>query len=202
MLGLRTSWITDEGFGLFADVVDEIGGNYPLVQFSIGGGRTVYAQDSWSVAGIALWEIGGSDAELRGDHADIDVHRFTLGAELRYHLARYVYGLARLAPVAVHTRASLDEGVTGVTLYSRSWSWGFDATAGGAFELYGMRSGASNRPRVWVVAEGGYGWTSASDLRFAPEDDDDEAPQRVGDVDLGTVAIRGPMFRISGAVTF
>jgi hypothetical protein len=113
-----------------------------------------------------------------------------------------VYALLRAAPVAVNARAGLDDSAVGRTLYSRGWSFGFDLSAGAALQLYGKASGNSRNARIWLIAEGGYGWASSTDLRFRPDQDDDAAPQRIDEVDLGTLAIRGPMFRISGAFTF
>ena len=56
--------------------------------------------------------------------------------------------------------------------------------------------------RLWVIGEGGYGWASSSDLRLAPDADDTSSPERVSDVNLGMLAMRGPMFRILVAATF
>jgi hypothetical protein len=52
------------------------------------------------------------------------------------------------------------------------------------------------------MAEGGYGWSAAKAVTLRPETDDDAAPQRMGALDLGELAIRGGMFRIGLAVTF
>ena len=201
-LGIRTSFIGHEGYGLFETTQDKLFDNYPATQLSLGGGGVLFAEGRLSLAVVGLWEYGGSEAELRGAETDLDVHRLAVGAELRHHFARWLYALVRLAPAAVNVRASIQEPTTNRPLYSRSWAFGFDATAGAAFQLYGKQSGASNDPRLWGIAEIGYGWTTETDLRFEPEGDDDAVPQRSQPLELGAVSIRGPMFRISAAVSF
>jgi hypothetical protein len=201
MVGVRTSYLTDDNYRLFSRTVTRAGENFPVVQLSLGGGVTLLSQQQLSLAVIGLWDYGGSSSELRGEQADIDIHRLALGAELRHHFIPWVYALVRAAPVAVNARAGLDDSAAGQTLYSRSWSFGFDLSAGAALQLYGKRSSTSRTARVWLIAEGGYGWANSTDLRFRPDKDDEMAPQRIDEVDLGTLAIRGPMFRISGALT-
>jgi hypothetical protein len=193
-MGVRGGFISDAGFDAFSD---EDG----LVQFSLGFGRTLLSADALSVAAIAMWDYGAASDKARGADTDLDVHRFAIGPEIRYHLVPWLYVFGRPLPAAIHTRASLDAPVMDATLYSRDWSFGFDATAGAAVQLWGKRSAASTKPRVWAQFEGGYGWATSVDLKFRA-DDADAAPQRVEDVDLGTLAIRGPMFRISIALTF
>ena len=193
-LGVRAGFISDAGFDPFSD-------EDALVQFSLGFGRTLLSTDALSVAGLVAWDYGSVSDEARGADTDLDVHRLVLGPEIRYHLVPWLYVFARPLPAAIHTRASLEAPVINDQLYSRDWSFGFDATAGAAVQLWGKRSGASSKPRLWAQVEGGYGWATAVDLRFRA-DDPDTAPQRVEDVDLGRLAIRGPMFRIAIALTF
>ncbi len=193
-LGVRVGFISDAGFDAFSD-------EDALVQFSLGFGRTLLSADALSVAALAAWDYGSASNEARGADTDLDVHRFVLGPEIRYHVAPWLYVFGRPLPAAIHTRASLDAPVIDADLYSRGWSFGFDATAGAAVQLWGKRSGASNKPRLWAQLEGGYGWATSVDLKFRA-DDADAAPQRVEDVDLGSLAVRGPMFRIALALTF
>jgi hypothetical protein len=202
MIGVRTSYVADDAFRLFSRTVDHIGNHYPVVQFSLGGGATLWSQQEWSLLGFGMWDYGGSSSELRGEDADIDVHRLVLGAEIRHHFVRWLYAMGRLAPAAIHTRASLDESASATTLHSRNWSFGFDASVGLGAQLFGKSDAMSRLPRGWVVAEAGYGYATANDLRFSPESDDDSAARRTDEIHLGKMAVRGPMFRISGAVTF
>jgi hypothetical protein len=76
-----------------------------------------------------------------------------------------------------------------------------DATAGVAVEVFGFRSGLSKAPRLWVTGEGGYGWTASNRLLLLP-DEQERAPQRSDEVDLGELALSGPLFKISAALSF
>ena len=119
-----------------------------------------------------------------------------------------VFGKVR-APVKVtlnsytfrSTIARMDETSTGTKLYARNWDFAVDAVAGGAFEFLNL-SGERGELRMFVHAEGGYGWSTASDLRLSPDEEDESAPQRVAALDLGTLALRGPMFRVMVSAAF
>ncbi|MBN2196453.1 MAG: hypothetical protein JW751_26815 [Polyangiaceae bacterium] len=202
MVGVRTSYVGDNDYRLFSRTVTRIGEAYPVVQLSLGGGVTLWSEQELSLLVLGLWDYGGSSAELRGEKTDVDIHRLAVGAEVRHHFFPRLYAMGRLAPAAVNTRASLQDSASSTTLYSRRWSFGFDASLGAGFELYGKPAAASRMPRFWLLAEAGYGYMTPCDLRFSPDDEDDGAPQRIGETSLGELAIRGPMFRISGAITF
>jgi hypothetical protein len=73
--------------------------------------------------------------------------------------------------------------------------------AGVAFEVFGHASGSSNKPRLWVTTEGGYGWTAPNRLSLKPEDAG-AAPQRLTPLDLGELSLRGPLFRVTAALSF
>jgi hypothetical protein len=194
--------VTDDAYRLFSRTVDRIGGNYPVVQVSLGGGATLWSQQEWSLLGVGMWDYGGSSSELRGEKTDIDIHRLLIGAEVRRHFFPWLYAMGRVGPVAVNARASLEETASNTALYSRKWSFGLDASVGAGAQVFGRPDAMSRVPRGWAVAEVGYGYATSNDLRFSPEGDDDSAPQRMDEIHLGKMAIRGPMFRVSGAVTF
>lgn len=193
-LGARTAFVTNPGFDPFAE-------DNRLIQFSIGGGRTLYSQGLLSLAATAFYDGGSRQASARGEPTQLDVHRLSLGPELRAHLLPMLYAFARPSPAVVRTIARMDETATNTALYSRSWTFGFDAVGGVAFRAVSFGRG-DKAVRLWLVGEGGYGWASSSDLRLAPDDDDSTAPERVAPVDLGTLAVRGPLFRILVATTF
>ena len=71
--------------------------------------------------------------------------------------------------------------------------------AGAAFEVYGAAKG-SIRPRVWAIAEGGYGYLGSTSLEMSP--DAGQGPQRPVAVDLGSLSLSGPYLRVSAAVGF
>lgn len=192
--GIRTAFIPNEGLDPFATTDT-------LVQTSLGGGRTVFANGSLSVAAIAIWDFGSREAEARGAPTTLSVHRITAGPEVRWHLAPWLYGFARPMPAALHTDAAIGDATTGENLSQKTWLFGFDATAGAAVQVLGRRSGNSRRVRLWLQAEGGYGWSASTDLALRADPDGD-GPVRLAAVDLGALAIRGGMFRVSANLTF
>jgi hypothetical protein len=200
MLGVRASYLTDNDYQLFSRTVDRLADTYPTAQITLGGGAAVWTQRALSLVVLGLWDYGGDSSELRGEQTDIDIHRLAVGAELRHHYTPWLYSMARAAPAALHTTASIKDSAAATTLYAKSWSFGFDLSVGAGVRLFGKPDPASRAPRGWALGEIGYGWANATDLRFAPNDDSD-APQRISELDLGELAIRGPMFRISAALT-
>lgn len=199
VIGVRTSFVTDDDYRLFSRTVDRLSESFPMAQLSLGAGGTVWKDQALSLLVVGFWDYGGSASSLRGEKTDLDVHRLSLGAELRHHYFPWLYSMARLAPAAIDVRASLNDRAADTMLYRRKWSFGVDVSVGGAAELFGPPSATSQRPRLWALAEVGYGWAHAVDLTFRA---DDGAPQRMDALSLGKLAIRGPMFRISGAMTF
>jgi hypothetical protein len=192
--GVRTAFIANEGFDPFSD-------DDRFFQVSLGGGRTVYSQGFLSIAAIGFYDTATSSSNVRGESTELEVHRISLGPELRAHVLPMLYAFVRPSPAAIRSIARLDESTTNTTLYARAWTFGFDATAGVAFRAISFGKQESS-PRLWLIGEGGYGWASSSDLRLAPDPDDDSAPERVAEVNLGTLAVRGPMFRVLVAATF
>jgi len=91
--------------------------------------------------------------------------------------------------------------VIAATRYARHWSYGVDGAAGAAVELYGRRSGESIQPRLWAIAEGGYGYLSSTHLGLKP-DPNSGAPERTASIDLGSLSLSGPYLRVSCAVSF
>jgi hypothetical protein len=193
-VGVRTAFVTNAGYDPFSD-------NDVLVQFSVGAGRTFYSQGMFSVAAIGFYDFSNQQSTARGQPTELEVHRLSLGPEVRAHLMPVLYAFARPSAAALRTSASLQEATANTTLYARAWTVGFDVTAGAAFRVVSSGRGES-AARFWLVGEGGYGWSSSSDLRLATEPEDETAPQRVAEVSFGTLALRGPLFRISLAATF
>ncbi|HKO48258.1 MAG TPA: hypothetical protein VJV79_11070 [Polyangiaceae bacterium] len=191
-LGARVSSVSDAGYDAFADS-DE------LVQVSLGLGATLFRHQRFSLAAVGFWDYGQKQSTARGSDTSLDVHRLTIGPELRYHLLPELYFFVHAMPAFAHTAASLDDGAAQVTRYARHWSYGVDGAAGAAVELYGARSGAI-RPRLWAIAEGGYGYLGSTSLKMTP--DAGEGPQRPAAVDLGSLSLAGPYLRVSAALGF
>ena len=203
IFGIRTAFITNAGFDPFAD-------SNQLVQSSFGFGRTALAIDDASLAIVGFWDFGARKSDLRGQDTSLSVHRLTVGPEFRMHVGKRLYGFVRGMPALLNVQGTLSDATVGANLETEdqflggTWLAGFDATAGAAFEFFGKQSGHSRKARFWLVAEGGYGWSASTRLELRPDSDDDEAdpPQRLAALDLGDLAIRGGMFRISAMATF
>lgn len=193
-LGVRVSKVASSGYDAFADS-DE------LVQLSLGVGATVIRADRFSLAAVGFWDYGGHSSQARGEATQLTSQRLTVGPELRYHLITPLYFFVHALPAFAYTEASLDDDVADATRSARHWSYGIDGAGGAAFELYGRRSGESIQPRLWAMAEGGYGYLGSTHLQLKP-DPDSGAPQRTASVDLGSLSLAGPYARVSVAVSF
>ncbi len=193
-LGVRASKVSDAGFDPFADS-DE------LVQVSLGLGGTVLRWQRVSLAAVGFWDYGERGSTARGAQSSIGVHRLTVGPELRYHVLTPLYVFAHVLPAFAHSTASLDDSLTNAPRSAQHWSYGADFALGAGCEVYGEHNSDWRRPRLWVIAEGGYGYLDSTKLRLAPEAGQG-APERTASVDLGSLSLAGPYVRLSAAVSF
>ncbi|MET0790891.1 MAG: hypothetical protein ABW061_05175 [Polyangiaceae bacterium] len=193
-LGVRASKVSDAGFDPFADS-DE------LLQVSLGVGGTVLRFQRLSLAAVGFWDYGERSSTARGAQTSLDVHRLSVGPELRYHVLTPLYVFAHVLPAFAHSKASLDDGLTVAPRSAAHWAYGADFALGAAFEAYSARNAGPVQPRLWAIAEGGYGYLGSTKLRLQP-DASQGAPERTAPVDLGSVSLAGPYLRISAAVSF
>ena len=192
-LGVRVSKVSDAGFDPFADS-DE------LAQVSLGVGGTVFRYQRLSLAAVGFWDYGERNATARGGGSNIYVHRLSVGPELRYQILKPLYAFVHVLPAFAHSKASLEDPVAVTTRSAQHWAYGVDAAAGAAFEVYAIPRGGAFRPRLWAIAEGGYGYLGSTKLLLKPEGD--AAPERTAPVDLGSLSLAGPYLRISAAISF
>lgn len=192
-LGARTQYVSSNGLDPFSE-------NDAIPQFSMGASFAFWSRDKLSVAAVAGFDYSGWSSQARSADSSLDLKRFALGAEARYHVLRILVATARLAPTLTRQSATLSTGI-GSDLEKVAWKGGFDATAGFAVEMFGYRSGKSRLPRVWLTGEGGYGWTASNDLVLRPEEESD-APQRFQPLDLEDLSLSGPLFRVTAALSF
>ena len=195
--GVRASYINDTGYDLFSN-------DDGAPQFEVAVGRTVATFGSrfpsLSLVGALGLEVGGTSADLRLEPTQLNTQRFEALAELRKHLIAPLYVFVRPGLGAVRMRASIDEGATQATLERTAWAWAVDLSAGAAAQIYGAASG-SERGRLWVGVDGGYGWTDKVHLKMDPSDNSD-APERTVSLDLGDLTLSGPFFRLSVTATY
>jgi hypothetical protein len=184
-IGPRVGFVSDEGLDPFSDTD-------VFSQVAIFGGSTLLTDGQLSLAVLAEWDYGERSATARGLPAELGVHRVSLGAEGRYHVLRRLYGYVRVAPGALYTWARLNQLETDV------WAFSADASLGAAFELFGAKSGETNKPRGWVSLNGGYGFATAADLTLSPTKDSN-TPERTASVELDALSMSGPF--VGGAVS-
>jgi len=188
-VGIRTTFVRDAGFDPFADTD-------ALTTFDTSLGRTLLARRQLSLAAAFDYQVGGRSASARLDATDLSIHRLTLAPEVRFHLWPRLFLLARPAFGADRVKARIDESSTGAELVEKGWAPAVDLTAGVAAELYGKVSGDRPSFRLWLTAEGGYGWTGQVDLTMTP-DSGQTAPARLAPLDLGDLNLRGPGFQLA-----
>lgn len=192
-LGVRAGFVGDSGYDPFAE-------GDGLVQFSLGGGRTVFSDGPFSLAAVALGDFGGGSESLRNEETDLSVLRLTLGPEARYHFFERLYVYGRVAPGALRSEASLRDSATGTRLSDAAWVAAVDGAVGIAFQVAGKRSPTTHKPRFWIAAEGGYGWAMDRDVEL--DSSSEAGPVRIAPLELETLALRGPMFRVVATATF
>jgi len=193
-LGFRAGFMRDSGYDPFST-------NDMFTQFSVGGTRTLFVDRALSIAAGVRWDYGRASATARGAEASLSMHRLAVPLEARYHVTRWMYAFARLAPGAMRTSASLTDGSSADTLTDAHWTFSADASLGSAF-LVGPHSAPTRHlGRWWFTQELGYGWTQAKalDMGVAPAEDDF---RQYGSIALRPIAMRGVFFRLGVALTF
>lgn len=192
-LGVRTQFVKSKGLDPFAS-------NDVLPQLTLAASWHFWARDRLSLGAGVAFDYGARSARARSGEASLDMRRFGLTPEVRYHVLRVLALTVKVGPTLTRQEATYSGGLD-TDLSKTAWKPGFDATAGAAFEVFGYASGTSNKPRLWLTAEGGYGWTASNRLRLdAPESSG--APQRLTPLDLGELSLNGPLFRVTAALSF
>ncbi len=187
--GARTTFVKDAGFDPFAETD-------ALTTFDVSLGRTLLARRQLSLAAAFDYQVGGRSASARLDATSLSSHRLTLAPEIRFHLWPRLFLLVRPAFGADRVKASINESSTGAELVEKSWAPAIDLTAGVAAALYGKVSGDRPSFRLWLTADGGYGWTGQVDLTMTPASGQ-TAPARLAPLELGELNLRGPQFQLA-----
>jgi hypothetical protein len=192
--GYRGSFVPSAGYDPFST-------NDFLPQFSLAATRTLFAGDHLSFATGLAWDIGSSSAVDRGDRASIGVNRLTVPLEGRAHFGAWGYAFLRGAPGVVAEHTTVDDVAAPATLSKTRWLFATDVSAGYAWLAWPRTREPPQAVRLWLQAEGGYGWVARETLDLGP--DLASGDQRiVSGVDLGTIALSGPFFRVAAAASF
>jgi hypothetical protein len=192
-IGGRGQFIKSPGFDPFSK-------KDALAQVSLQASYGFWAQDRLSLAAAIGFDYGGSSASARTDAASLELEHFIIAPEVRYHVLRVLALTAKVGPTLTREAAQVSSGLD-VTFVRAGWKFGFDATAGVAAELWGYRNGNSHKPRLWLVGEGGYGWSAPLQLTFKPEDSG-SVPQRLTPLGFADLTLAGPLFRITAGLSF
>jgi len=192
-IGGRAQFINSTGLDPFSK-------NDVIGQFSLAASYGFWASGPLSLAAVVGFDHGGASANVRSDDTSLALERITLAPEARYHLLRVLAVTAKVGPTLTSESAQVSGGLD-TTLSRAAWKFGFDATAGAAVELWGYRSGRSNKPRLWLAGEGGYGWTAPMTMAFKP-DESGTVPQRLTPLVFDDLTLAGPLFRITAGLSF
>jgi hypothetical protein len=191
-LGVRTTLVKTSGFDVFAD-------DDALTQASFAFGRVLFSDGPWSFASSLGWDVGARSAHVRGATTSLEVHRFTLNPEARYHILRRLYLFGRVGGGAALVSSSLQDSISGGERSLHPLCFTLDASAGVALEVLGHKSGLSHTARGWLVLDGGYLFTAPTELVYANER---SSPARATPIALGDLALSGPSARLSAAISF
>jgi hypothetical protein len=124
-----------------------------------------------------------------------------LALEGRYHVTPWLYGLARFTPGVLRQSVELDDPISPAPFVAHNWVPALDASAGAAFLIAPHGEQATVPVGFWIAAEGGYSYARSSTLVMTPDLPEGD-PRRTGDLDMGTLALRGAFVRIYGSVTY
>ena len=189
-IGVRAALIKDRGFDPFSE-------RDAFTQLSVGASRVMLRQGPLAVAAGAALDIGSSEAPVRSAQAHLDLDRLSAVLELRYHVITRCYAFGRVAPGALRGKAEFHDPAPVVPLQTRFTALSVDASAGVAGRLTDARTEFG----VWLVAEGGYGWTPSHALSLGPGFAAADS-SKAGTLEIQGLAARGVFGRASVAFTY
>jgi hypothetical protein len=193
-VGYRGSFVPNAGYDPFST-------NDFLPQFSLAATRTLFAGHHVSFATGLAWDVGSSSATDRGDQASIGVQRLTVPLEGRVHFGVWGYAFLRGAPGAVSLHTEVDDPSAPATLSKTQWLFATDVSAGYAWLAWPRTREPAQPARLWLQADGGYGWVAQERVDLGPKLASGDARVASG-VDLGTISLSGPFFRVAAAASF
>ncbi len=193
-IGPRFEYVRDPGFDAFGD-------SDVLAAWSMEATRTILARGRFSFGAGLGTDLGGRSGHARGMESGLFVARFSAPLEGRYHVLPWLYGFARVAPGAAYVNARVDDPSSPGALTKSGGMFTADFS-GGASVLLGPQGKAKDKTvRFWITPEVGYAWSTAMALDMTAEGHADD-PRPQGTTSLGELALRGPFFRVSAALTF
>lgn len=194
-VGYRGSFIGDAGYAPFAT-------SQYLGQGSLAASRTIWRQDSWSIAPGIGFELGGSSADARKQTTSFYMDRVSIPIEGRRHFGPWGYAFVRVAPGVAVENMEVDEGSAPASLKKTAWMFSTDVSAGYAWLITPRFDRFERKVRVWLQADVGYGWVAGDELALTAAAGSGGSGGGTVGVDLGPLSMSGPFMRFGGAVSF
>ncbi len=204
-LGYRGNFVTNAGYNPFStrDYFEQV---------SFVASRTLFARGRFSFAPGIAWDYGKNTATARGDATSLEVHRIALPLEGRIHFGSFGYAFVRAAPAVAVENAEVDDPTAicpqavsiepcAAPLTKSRWLFATDVSAGYAYPVWSRRELSELVPRIWLQADGGYGWIVGQRLDLSADLPSGD-PRLASGVDLGTLTMRAAFVRASAAVSF
>jgi hypothetical protein len=191
-LGFGNLWIPSEGLDPFSD-------DDALMTFSAGAALSLASASDLDIAAVAGFDSTSSDESYRGEDTTLGLLRFAIGPELRGSLLDRLYWHGRLSPTLTRLSAELDESSSDARLSNTLWVWGAEAAVG--LELR-FAEASTSLPRAlafFARVEAGYTWSPSTTLELEAGSG---APVRTAPLELGELALAGPLFRANVGIGF
>jgi hypothetical protein len=201
--GMRSDLVRSAGLDPFA-------GSDSISQGALGVGYRFGEVDDAGLAVGFEWNRGSLSAGARSAATDLTIDRLTLGIEGRYPIVRRLAVFVRLAPGLLRSQAHwydlsapaapYDDGGTSA-LSQKKWSPAVDAGAGVAFRFGDLRSPGLPSVSLWLVADGGFGFSPGHDLTLRNQSQ--PLPGRTDEpIRLGNLSLSGGFARVRLAASF
>ncbi len=188
----RGSFVNDAGYGPFST-------NQYFVEASFGASRTLWHEGDWSFApGIGL-DLGGSSATARGQPSSMSMQRVNIPLEGRRHFGPWGYAFVRVAPGLALENTEIDDASAPSPLKKNAWMFATDVSAGYAWLIVPRLDRFEQKARLWLQTDVGYGWVVGDELALAVSSG---GSGNTNGVDLGSLSMSGPFFRLGAALSF
>lgn len=197
-LGLKWGYVGTSGYDL-------VSSDNSLPSFTADATYAVLTRGRLALAvGLGLDAGGSFSDELRGIETRFSAGRYYVPIEVRYEVAPWLWGLARVGPGALHvaTKVSDPSSPTG-ELKGGAWAFNVDATLGAAFAIdAGKRKTQKGPPRFLIMPEVGYMVSTPARVSVNPDRDSDEVLGTDESTRLGKVALSGFVWRATLGMAF
>jgi hypothetical protein len=193
--GARVGYIDDPGFDTFAS-------NDVLAQMSLDATYAFYTKGKLAIASGLAWDVGSRASGARGLKTRITVNRVTVPIEARWYFAPWLNGFAKVAPGAAALATRIEDPSSPEALSHTPWVFATDLSGGATLRLVGGADHEARRVRLWLTTELGYGFTTGSSLRPAPERNEEDVLGSDQSTRLGSLALNGVFWRIGLALSF